>query len=49
MTLESPGDVAINRFRLNTRINRNFEVFTPTDFLAAITRHILDKPVQMVR
>ena len=28
---------------------RNFEVFTPTDFLAAITRHIPDKAAQMVR
>ncbi len=26
-----------------------FEVFTPTDFLAAITQHIPDKGTQMVR
>lgn len=31
------------------KINRNFEVFTPTDFLAAITQHIPDKGAQMVR
>jgi hypothetical protein len=37
MTLESPGDLVIYRSRLNAKINRNFEVFTPTDFLAAIT------------
>jgi hypothetical protein len=49
MTLESPGDTVIYRSRLNARINRNFEVFTPTDFLAAITQHIPDKGVQMVR
>jgi Putative transposase len=49
MTLESPGDLVIYRSRLNAQINRNFEVFTPTDFLAAITQHIPDKGAQMVR
>jgi hypothetical protein len=49
MTLESPGDIVIYRSRLNAKINRNFEVFTPTDFLAAITQHIPDKGAQMVR
>ena len=39
----------IYRSRLNAKINRNFEVFTATDFLAAITQHILDKGAQMVR
>jgi hypothetical protein len=48
-TLESPGDLVIYRSRLNAKINRNFEVFTPTDFLAAITQSIPDKGVQMVR
>ena len=33
MTLESPGDLVIYRSRLNAKINRNFEVFAPTDFL----------------
>ena len=37
MTLESPTDIVIYRSRLNAKINRNFEVFTATDFLAAIT------------
>jgi hypothetical protein len=37
MTLESPADIVIYRSRLNAKINRNFEVFTATDFLAAIT------------
>ena len=27
----------------------NFEVFTPCDFIAAITQHILDKSFQLVR
>ena len=36
MTLESPGDLVIYRSRLNAKINRNFEVFTPTDSLAAL-------------
>jgi hypothetical protein len=40
MTLESPTDMVIYRSRLNAKINRNFEVFTATDFLAAITQHI---------
>ena len=33
MTLESPTDMVIYRSRLNAKINRNFEVFSPTDFL----------------
>jgi len=49
MTLESPTDTVIYRSRLNPKINRNFEVFTPTGFLAAITQHIPDKGAQMVR
>ncbi|HWT83259.1 MAG TPA: transposase, partial [Candidatus Methylomirabilis sp.] len=49
MTLESPGDIVIYRSRHNAKINRNFEVFTPTDFLAAITLHIPDKGAQMIR
>ncbi len=43
MTLESPTDMVIYRSKLNAKINRNFEVFTATDFLAAITQHIPDK------
>ncbi|HEV2391309.1 MAG TPA: transposase [Verrucomicrobiae bacterium] len=39
MTLESPTDTVIYRSRLNAKINRNFEVFSATDFLAAITQH----------
>jgi hypothetical protein len=49
MTLEWPADMVIYRSRLNPKINRNFEVFTATDFLAAITQHIPDKGAQMVR
>ena len=49
MTVESPTDLVIYRSRLNAKINRNFEVFTPTEFLAAITQHIPDKGAQMVR
>jgi hypothetical protein len=40
MTLESPGDTVSYRSKLNAKINRNFEVFTPTDFLAAITHRL---------
>ena len=46
MTLKSPGDMVIYRSRLNAKLNRNFEVFTPTDFLAAITQHVPDKGVR---
>ena len=35
--------------RRPAKINCNFEVFTATDFLAAITQHIPDKGVQIVR
>ena len=49
MTMESPTDTVIYRSRLNAKINRNFEVFTATDFIAAITQHIPDKGAQMVR
>ena len=49
LTLKSPGDLVIYRSRLNAKINRNFEVSTATDFLAAITQHIPDKGAQMVR
>ena len=49
MTLESPGDIVIYRSRLNAKINRKFEVFSATDFLAAITQHFPDKGAQMVR
>ena len=49
MTLEWPADMVIYRSRLNAKINRNFEVFTATDFSAAITQHIPDKGAQMVR
>ena len=49
MTMESPTDTIIYHSRLNPKINRNFEVFTPTYFLAAITQHIPDKGAQMVR
>ena len=47
--MESPGDTIIYRSKLNAKINRNFEVFSPVDFLAAITQHIPDKGAQMVR
>jgi hypothetical protein len=44
MTLESPTDTVIYHSRLNAKINRNFEVFNPTDFLAAITQQIPTRP-----
>ena len=35
--------------KLNPKINRNFEVFDPVDFLAVLSQHIPDKGVQMIR
>jgi hypothetical protein len=32
-----------------SKIQRNFEVFTPCEFIAAITQHIPDKSFQLVR
>jgi hypothetical protein len=49
MTIQAPKDTVIYRSRLNPKINRNFEIFTPTDFLAAITQHIPDESAQMIR
>jgi hypothetical protein len=43
-----PGAI-IYRSGMNPKIRRNFEIFTPCDIPAAITRHIPDKKVQLVR
>ena len=34
---------------MSEKIHRNFEIFTPCDFIAAITQHIPDKSFQLVR
>jgi hypothetical protein len=39
----------IYRSGMNPKIHRNFEIFTPCDFIAAITQHIPDKSFQLVR
>ena len=49
IALESPTDIVIYRSTLNPKINRNFEIFDPVDFLATLSQHIPDKGVQMVR
>jgi len=49
ITLESPQDTVIYRSKLNPKINRNFEVFAPVDFLAVLSQHIPDKGAQMIR
>ena len=41
--------VGVRVWRLNPKINRNFQIFTPCDFIAAITQHIPDKSFQLVR
>jgi len=45
----SPDGSVIYHSGMNPKIQRNFEVFTPCDFIAAITQHIPDKSVQLVR
>jgi hypothetical protein len=44
-----PGGSIIYRSGMNPKIRRNFEVFSPCDFIAAITQHIPDKSFQLVR
>ena len=39
----------IYRSGMNPKIHRNFQIFTPCDFIAAITQHIPDKSFQVVR
>ena len=43
------GDSIIYRSGMNPKIQRNFEVFNPCDFIARITQHIPDKSFQLVR
>ena len=49
MQVNQPGGSIIYRSGMNEKIRRNFEVFTPCDFIAAITQHIPDKSFQLVR
>ena len=49
MTLNPETGAVIYRSKMNPKHQRNFEVFTPTDFIAAITQHIPDKGFQLVR
>ena len=45
----SPDSTIIYRSDMNEKIHRNFEIFSPCDFIAAITQHIPDKSFQLVR
>ena len=45
----NPEGSVFYRSGLNPKIQRNFEIFTPCDFIAAITQHIPDKSFQLVR
>jgi hypothetical protein len=49
MQVSQPGGPVIYRSGMNEKIHRNFEVFSPCDFIAAITQHIPDKSFQLVR
>ncbi|NCC50455.1 MAG: hypothetical protein EOM20_04480 [Spartobacteria bacterium] len=48
MHLSSDGTI-IYRSGMNPKVNANFRIFTPLDFIAAITSHIPDKSFQLVR
>jgi hypothetical protein len=45
----NPDGSIIYHSGMNPKIQRNFEVFSPCDFIAAITQHIPDKSFQLVR
>ncbi len=49
MHVTDPGGSIVYRSEINPKIKRNFEVFAPTDFIAAVTQHIPDKNFQQVR
>ena len=49
MRPNSSGDSIFYRSAMNPKSGRNFEVFSPCDFIARITQHIPDKSFQLVR
>jgi len=49
MLLNKAGDKVIYRSKLNASLKRNFQVFDPLEWIAAITSHIPDKGQQMIR
>ena len=54
MRATEPGPASLSgsilyRSGMNKKIGRSFEVFTPCDSIAAITKHIPDKSFQLVR
>ena len=49
MRVNQAGDAITYRSEMSEKIHRNFEIFSPCDFIAAITQHIPDKSFQLVR
>lgn len=49
MQPNSFGDSITYCSGMTPKIPRNFEIFCPCDFIACITRNILDKSFQLVR
>lgn len=49
MQVNPAADSILYRSGMNEKIHRNVEVFTPCEFIAAITQHIPDKSFQLVR
>jgi hypothetical protein len=45
----NPEGAVLYRSAMNPKIQRNFEIFAPCDFIAVITQHIPDKSFQLVR
>jgi hypothetical protein len=49
MPPKSTGRSIIYRSGINPKIQRNFEVLSPCDFIIRITQHIPDKRLQLMR
>ena len=49
MPPNSSGNAIIYRWGINPKIQGNFEVLSPCDFIARITQHIPDKRFQLMR
>jgi hypothetical protein len=49
MTYNHASQTVLYRSKHNLKTNRNFELFTATDFIAALTQHIPNKSFQLVR
>ena len=49
MLLDESGNKVIYRSKLNPSLKRNFQIFDPLEWIAAVTSHIPDKGQHMIR